>query len=102
MKIIYVLSPDGKIYSATTTKGSIFSTIGFTVATAIFSFYVNNFGTYDIYYGSIATIVVLMIWVYILAFILVIGIAINVRSYNNCKVKNMNNEKINANNINVL
>lgn len=102
MKIIYVLSPDGKIYSATTTKGAIFSTIGFTVATAIFSFYVNNFGTYDIYYGSIATIVVLMIWVYILAFILVIGIAINVRSYNNCKVKNMNKEKINANNINVL
>ena len=102
MKIIYVLSPDGKIYSATTTKGSIFSTIGFTVATAIFSFYVNNFGTYDIYYGSIATIVVLMIWVYILAFILVIGIAINVRSYNKEKLKNMNNEKINANNINVL
>ena len=102
MKIIYVLSPDGKIYSETTTKGAIFSTIGFTVATAIFSFYVNNFGTYDIYYGSIATIVVLMIWVYILAFILVIGIAINVRSYNNEKLKNMNNEKINANNINVL
>lgn len=102
MKIIYVLSPDGKIYSSTTTKGAIFSTIGFTVATAIFSFYVNNFGTYDIYYGSIATIVVLMMWIYILAFILVIGIAINVKSYNNYKIKNMNNVKINTNNINVL
>ena len=82
MKLIYVLSPDGKIYSSTTSTGALFSTIGFTVATAIFSFYVNNFSTYDIYYGSIATIVTLMIWIYMLSFILVIGIAINVRNYN--------------------
>lgn len=102
MKLIYVLSPDGKIYSATASKGALFSTIGFTVATAIFSFYVNNFSAYDIYYGSIATIVTLMIWVYILSFILVIGIAINVRNYNNYKIKNMNNILKKNNNISVL
>ena len=102
MKIIYVLSPDGKIYSGTTSTGALFSTIGFTVATAIFSFYVNNFSAYDIYYGSIATIVTLMIWVYILSFILVIGIAINVRNYNNYKIKNMNNILKKNNNISVL
>ena len=102
MKLIYVLSPDGKIYSSTTSIGALFSTIGFTVATAIFSFYVNNFSTYDIYYGSIATIVTLMIWIYILSFILVIGIAINVRNYNNYKIKNMNNILKKNNNISVL
>ncbi len=102
MKLIYVLSPDGKIYSSTTSTGALFSTIGFTVATAIFSFYVNNFSTYDIYYGSIATIVTLMIWIYILSFILVIGIAINVRNYNNYKIKNMNNILKKNNNISVL
>ena len=102
MKLIYVLSPDGKIYSSTTSIGALFSTIGFTVATAIFSFYVNNFSTYDIYYGSIATIVTLMVWVYILSFILVIGIAINVRNYNNYKIKNMNNILKKNNNISVL
>ena len=102
MKLIYVLSPDGKIYSSTTSTGALFSTIGFTVATAIFSFYVNNFSTYDIYYGSIATIVTLMIWTYILSFILVIGIAINVRNYNNYKIKNMNNILKKNNNISVL
>ena len=94
MKIIYVLSPDGKIYSGTTSTGALFSTIGFTVATAIFSFYVNNFSAYDIYYGSIATIVTLMIWVYILSFILV--------NYNNYKIKNMNNILKKNNNISVL
>ncbi len=102
IKLIYVLSPDGKIYSSTTSTGALFSTIGFTVATAIFSFYVNNFSTYDIYYGSIATIVTLMIWIYILSFILVIGIAINVRNYNNYKIKNMNNILKKNNNISVL
>ncbi len=102
MKLIYVLSPDGKIYSSTTSTGALFSTIGFTVATAIFSFYVNNFSTYDIYYGSIATIVTLMIWIYMLSFILVIGIAINVRNYNNYKIKNMNNILKKNNNISVL
>ena len=102
IKLLYVLSPDGKIYSETTSTGAMFSTIGFTVATAIFSFYVNNFSAYDIYYGSIATIVILMIWVYILSFILVIGIAINVRNYNNYKIKNMNNILKKNNNISVL
>ena len=80
----------------------MFSTFGFTVATAVFSFYVNYFSAYDIYYGSIATIVILMIWVYILSFILVIGIAINVRSYNQYKIKKMNNMLKKNNNISVL
>ena len=102
MKIIYVLSPDGKIYSSTTSKGALFATVGFTVATAIFSFYVNNFGAYDIYYGSIATIVILMVWIYILSFVLVIGIAINVRSYNKLKIENMNKILKKNNNISVL
>lgn len=97
MKIVYVLSPDGKIYSQTTTKGALFATLGFTAATAIFSFYVNNFANYDIYYGSIATIIVLMMWVYILSYILMVGMAINVKYY-----KNMNNKNIKTNNINVL
>lgn len=102
MKIIYVLSPDGKIYSSTTSKGALFATVGFTFATAIFSFYVNNFGAYDIYYGSIATIVILMVWIYILSFVLVIGIAINVRSYNKLKIENMNKILKKNNNISVL
>ena len=102
MRIIYILSPDGKIYSKTTTKGALFTTFGFTIATAIFSFYVNRFGAYDIYYGSLAKIAVLMVWIYILSFIIVIGIAINVRTYNNYKAKEMNKMKINDKNINVL
>ena len=102
MKIVYVLSPDGKIPSKTTSKGALFTTVGFTIATAIFSFYVGHFNAYDIYYGSIATIAVLMMWIYILSYVIVTGIAINVRNYNKYQAKNMNNVRKNDNNINVL
>ncbi len=92
VKTIYVLAPDSKIYSSTTNKGAIFTTLGWTIATAIFSFYIANFSHYDVFYGNIANIIVLMVWIYILSFILVIGIAINVRTYNNKKYSINNKE----------
>ena len=92
IKIIYILAPDDKIYSKTTTKGAFFTTVGWTIATAIFSFYVSNFAHYVIYYGSISSIIVLMIWVYILSYILMIGIAINVGCYN--KLKSIKTEEV--------
>ena len=92
IKIIYILTPDDKIYSKTTTKGALFTTIGWTIATAIFSFYVSNFAHYDIYYGNISSIIVLMIWVYILSYILMVGIAINVGCYN--KLKRINSKEM--------
>lgn len=92
VKTIYVLTPDSKIYSSTTNKGAIFTTLGWTIATAIFSIYIANFSHYDVFYGNIANIIVLMVWIYILSFILVIGIAINVRTYNNKKYSINNKE----------
>ena len=35
------------------------------------------------FYGSLSNIIILMMWIYIIAYIFVIGIAINVSSYNN-------------------
>lgn len=81
IKLIYVIAPDWHILSRNTTRGALFTTIGWTIATAIFSFYVSHFANYDIFYGSLSNIVVLMIWVYVLSYILVIGIAINVKDY---------------------
>lgn len=82
IKIIYTIAPDSKIYSSTTTKGAIFTTIAWTFATAIFSYYVKHFSNYGIFYGSLSNIIILILWIYILSYILVIGIAINVEKYN--------------------
>lgn len=81
IKLIYTISPDWKIMSKNTTKGAIFTTIGWIVATYIYSFYVTNFSTYDKFYGNLSNIAILMLWIYIISYILVIGIGINAKLY---------------------
>ena len=51
------------------------------IVTAIYSFYANNIANYDIFYGGLSNVIILMMWVYILAYTLVVGIAINTQSY---------------------
>lgn len=82
VKLLYTIAPDKKIPSKYMNKGAIFTTLGWIVVTAIYSFYVSHFASYDIFYGALSNIIILMIWVYILSYILVIGIAINRNSYN--------------------
>ncbi len=42
-----------------------------------FSFYINNFSTYNKLYGSIGTLMVMMIWLYLNSLILLIGFELN-------------------------
>ena len=58
--------------------GTTLATIMMIVLTFLFSFWVNNFGTYNKVYGSIGTILILMIVIYFNALILLIGFELNV------------------------
>ena len=49
------------------------------IVTSIYSFYINHFAAYDVFYGSLANIVILMVWFYLLSYIFTIGIALNYR-----------------------
>lgn len=83
IKLIYTIAPDSKIMSKDTTKGAIFATLASIIVIEIYSFWVSHFSNYDIFYGSLSNIVVLMLIIYIVSYILVIGIAINAkREYN--------------------
>lgn len=62
-----------------------FSSPGTTVATFSsilisvgFSFYVDNFGAYNVFYGSLGTLIVLMIWIQFNVLALLIGFELNV------------------------
>ena len=81
VKLIYTITPDWKIMSKHTTKGAIFTTISWILVVQIYSFWVNHFSRYDLFYGSLSNIIILMLMIYIISYILVIGIAINVKSY---------------------
>ena len=77
IKIIYTIAPSKDILSKSVTRGSLFTTILWMVATQIYSFWVGNVAHYDIFYGSISNIIILLMWVYILAYIFVIGMILN-------------------------
>ncbi len=82
LKIIYTISPDKKIPSKFMNKGALFTTVCWIVTTSIYSYYVSNLANYTLFYGSISGIIAMMIWIYILSYIFVMGIAINTDEYN--------------------
>jgi len=59
------------------TAGSTFATILMILVTILFSYFVNNFGNYNKIYGSVGTILILMLSVYFYSFILLIGFELN-------------------------
>ena len=83
VKLIYIIAPDQHIPSKSTTPGALFTTISWVVLTVGFSYYINNIARYDRVYGNLANVVIIMLWFYFLAYILVIGMIINKRVVNN-------------------
>jgi membrane protein len=81
IKLLYTFAPDRQIGSKKVTRGSLFTTAGFMIITAIYSYYANNLANYSVFYGSLSNLIVLMVWIYSLSYILVMGIAINVSYY---------------------
>ena len=81
VKLIYTIAPDWKIMSKHTTRGAVFTTVGWILVIQVYSFWVNHFSNYDLFYGSLSNIVILLMMTYLISFILVVGIAINVKSY---------------------
>ncbi|MFK2826151.1 YihY/virulence factor BrkB family protein [Bacillus sp. B190/17] len=74
---LYYLAPNLSIKCVSVFPGAIFAVIGWMAVSLGFSFYVNNFGNYSATYGSIGGIIVLMIWFYLSAMIILIGGEIN-------------------------
>lgn len=62
-----------KFFSA----GSIFAAVLIALASLAFAYYVNNFGTYNSLYGSIGTLIVVLLWIYINSLILLLGFDLN-------------------------
>lgn len=77
IKLLYTLAPDRKIKTKNTNTGAIFTTCGWIVATKIYSIYAGTFSNYNLFYGSISTVLFLLMWVYILSYIFVLGMAFN-------------------------
>ena len=57
--------------------GALFSLLAWIFVSWAFSFYVDNLAQYSVLYGSLGTIIVLMLWLYIVSMILLMGPQLN-------------------------
>ena len=77
IKLLYTMAPDKTIKSKDTTTGAMFTTISWILTTEIYSFYVSYFARYNLLYGSIANLLILLLWVYLLSYVFMLGMALN-------------------------
>jgi membrane protein len=57
--------------------GASFATLGLIIVSSLFAWYVNNFGSYNKLYGSVGTVLVVMLWLYLNTIVLLVGFEIN-------------------------
>lgn len=81
IKLLYFMAPDMNIKSREVNYGAIFTSIMWVVVTQFYSLYVQKFSNYNNFYGNLSNLIVLMWWVYILAYIFVLGMALNATKY---------------------
>lgn len=77
--LLYWIVPntDPRLRIFSVIPGTIFSTIAWVVLIYAFSYYINNFGNFFSTYGSIASVIVLMLWLYFTGMILIYGGLLN-------------------------
>ncbi len=75
---LYYLVPAKKKEFRFISPGSILATALFIITSLGFSAYANNFGQWNKLYGSIGTLIVVMIWLYLNSLALLVGFELNV------------------------
>jgi membrane protein len=81
LAILYRTAPDRDAPQFKwTSVGAVVAAVLFVLASFGFSFYVNNFGNYNKTYGALAGVIVLLLWLYLTAYIILLGAEINAES----------------------
>ncbi len=71
--LVYKVIPDEVICFRSTLKVAIFTSLFWEAAKHLFAWYVGNIAQYSLFYGSLSTLVVFVLWTYYSATILVVG-----------------------------
>ncbi|WP_040984616.1 YihY/virulence factor BrkB family protein [Oceanobacillus jeddahense] len=84
---LYKLAPNGRLRFSQVVWGTAFATLAWQLVSWGFSFYVNNLGNFSATYGSLGTIIVLLIWFYLFGIIIITGGILNATMLEQKKMK---------------
>ena len=71
--LLYWTIPNVRQRLAYLWPGALVASVGFEAAKSLFRFYVENLSRYQLLYGSLGTVIVLLLWIYLSAVILLFG-----------------------------
>lgn len=77
IKVLYVMAPDTKIKMKDTNIGAFFTSLTWIIVTLGYSYYIQYFSSYETFYGGLSSLLFLMLWIYLLSYMFVLGIALN-------------------------
>lgn len=90
--VIYWAAPNVKVDFKSVLSGAAFTSIGWLAVSFGFSVYINNFANYSATYGGIGGVIMLMLWLYVSAILLMIGGQINAVMQSRRDIIKRNNE----------
>ncbi len=71
--LLYKFVPNAKTHWRDIWPGALLAAVFFEIARALFIFYLEHFANYQAIYGTISSFVILLVWIYYSAFILILG-----------------------------
>jgi membrane protein len=71
--LIYRFVPRGAGHTKSAAAGAVTATALFMISNPIFQYYIQRFGSVNVIYGSLAILVIVMIWIYIVCLITLFG-----------------------------
>lgn len=77
LSVLYNLIPSRRLSWKGVMPGTLFATIGFVLCSEGFAYYINNFNSYAMIYGSIGAVIIFMTWLFFVSVILLVGGEIN-------------------------
>jgi membrane protein len=77
ISFLYFYAPSVRKRWRFISAGSTFATVLSILTSVCFAYFVNHFGQYNKLYGSIGTLIVVMLWIYFNSLILILGFELN-------------------------
>ncbi len=81
LSLLYRFGPDVNMKWTFVTPGSVSGSLLIVLASLAFSYYLANFGSYNKVYGSIGTLIALMVWINLVCLLVILGFEMNVSLY---------------------